>query len=199
MLLLFLKKDASLDNGDSGDAVYWNTISQADAFAIGGLISVIVSEGKIKFHKWFVYASTLFFLAYGAIMCFVQNGYDANNYFFNLGYPSANVFNLAPVFSYTIANLFFASCLFFLVDVFINNKRNWVNGFLSSKVMVQIGRVSYGMYIYHWAIMMLLKRYVSWSNSLLNFPIYLIVVFAVAYLSYILVESFFLKWKLRFA
>lgn len=199
ILFLLLQKNPSLDNGDIGDAVYWNTISQADAFAIGGLVSVVISEGKIIFQQWFVYITAILFLLYGICMSLLQYGADAGNYLFNLGYPSASVFKLAPVFSYSIANLFFASCIFFLADAFIRKQKSVISTFLSTNVLVQVGKVSYGMYIYHWAIMMLLKRYASWKNSLVNFPIYLAIVFAVAYLSYRFFESFFLKWKLRFA
>jgi peptidoglycan/LPS O-acetylase OafA/YrhL len=65
--------------------------------------------------------------------------------------------------------------------------------------LVRIGKVSYGMYLFHWAIMVYFyKRFFPdgpvWRDVLLFIP-YVVIVYLLAELSFRVYESRFLVWK----
>lgn len=68
-----------------------------------------------------------------------------------------------------------------------------ISNFLNTKVMVQIGILSYSLYI--WQQLFLTRRIHFWVNQ---FPQNLFVVFAVAFISYYLIEKPILRLKNRF-
>jgi peptidoglycan/LPS O-acetylase OafA/YrhL len=70
---------------------------------------------------------------------------------------------------------------------------------MEHKWLVAIGRVSYGMYIYHWAILVYLYQPFLHSENLLVkillFVPYVILVYLIAQLSYNKFELYFIKLK----
>ena len=84
---------------------------------------------------------------------------------------------------------------------------NNLNFFFKSKVLMQIGKISYGIYLYHWVIPPVLAiiigkvsflAFLQQENIFLNFILLTSYSILVAYLSFYLIEIRFLKLKERF-
>ena len=183
----------------AADAVYWNLLTHLDAFFIGALIPVFRLQEKIDRPHWI----------FGLAFCLALIGGGLNFYFgggphpflTDLGYDHDQVGNLAHVWRYTLLNFLFAS----LILVLISPRAHALDGMrklLSGSWLVRVGRVSYGMYIFHWAILVYGFERIFGQNSAYSrwlwFPLYVAVVFLVAECSYRFFESKFLVLKDRF-
>lgn len=49
--------------------------------------------------------------------------------------------------------------------IYINENKNWVSSFLSSKLMVWIGKISYSLYLWHWVVLAIM-RYIYQGSEL---------------------------------
>ena len=85
---------------------------------------------------------------------------------------------------------------FAVYDSTINLEYRWLNF---------LGKISYGIYVYHWLVILMMFKCLSYfeieNNILINLIIYLGtigVTFLMAYLSYNYFEKFFLKIKVKF-
>jgi peptidoglycan/LPS O-acetylase OafA/YrhL len=188
-------------NGESlADIVYWNTFSHLDAFFMGGIIPVLSLDKHIKKPHFLLAGSFLLALLAG-IWEFTH--YAAHkSYLRDLGYSIGQSANYEYVWHYSCLNLFFASLI--LVFVSIHSKQRFfrLRRILESKWLVNIGRVSYSMYIFHWLIWIHLFKYLLQPETYLFrialFIPYLIVVYLFAELSYKFYEAPFIRLKDRF-
>ncbi|MEI9942607.1 MAG: acyltransferase [Chitinophagaceae bacterium] len=181
------------------NGVNFNTLCQLDAFCMGGIISVFSLDKRIKKPAPLFVGSLLAVIVFGLINFLTSP--STLNYFEDLGYHHYFTGNYQYIWQYTLLNIFFASLVLFLVSP--NNKQYFI-GFrrmLENKWMIKIGKVSYGMYIYHWLIWVYLfmkpfnpENY--WVKVLLFIP-YTIVVYLFSELSYRLFEYRFIKLKDR--
>lgn len=181
------------------DVIYWNTLSHLDAFFIGGLIPVLSLDKKIRKPQWLLLAGlAIAALAGGA------NFLDATPagipYPLELGYNHGRTANYEHVWHYSALNLLFAS--FILVLASRTNRSSVLTKILESRWLVGIGRVSYGMYIFHWAVYVyvfarFLPAHSTWMKLVLFIP-YAALVYLIARLSYHFYEAPFLKLKDRF-
>jgi peptidoglycan/LPS O-acetylase OafA/YrhL len=74
---------------------------------------------------------------------------------------------------------------------------------LSMRPLVLVGRISYGVYVFHWPIMIPFRRMLAYEplspEGLLVFALYSATVIGVAYVSYRWFETWFQRWKLPYA
>jgi peptidoglycan/LPS O-acetylase OafA/YrhL len=176
----------------AADAVYWHTLSHLDAFFMGGIIPVFRLDQKIrKPYRLFLIAGLI--AIFSGIAYYFS--YGSTGYFTNLGYSHDEVEGYAHVWRYTVLNLFFASLL--LVVTLKENK--WLQKWFGHPLLVRIGRVSYGMYIFHWLVYVYLFQRLYAPESiwlkLLMFLPYLAAVYAIAELSFRFYESWFIRMK----
>lgn len=200
-LIRYLLGEYFVSSGHSGyimaDAVYWHTASHLDAFFCGGLITVLSIDKKIsRTGRWFT-GSLLLAIAAGAISFFTSP--HLGTYLSNLGYGHGQWAHYEHVWTYTLLNFAFAMLILHL----ISQERNKVlSALMESSWMVRIGRVSYGMYIFHWAILYyVFERLFPTTNfwyKLILFLPYLLAVYLFSELSYRLFESKFIQLKDRF-
>ena len=177
--------------------VYWNTLSHLDAFFLGGMIPVFSLHKLIKKPHRLLLGSLLLVLVCGAVN-YVNEG-QHNFYPTDLGYGFGHTENYVYVWHYTVLNLLFASLILFLVS----ENRPAISGagwkLLESKWLVRVGKVSYGMYIYHWLIWYYLFEYKIQPQSVVLraslFIPYLAIVYVVAAISFKFYEEPFIKLK----
>jgi len=177
----------------AADAVYWHTAAHLDAFFMGGLIPVagLAERRKLAGNLAWITGSAV--LAAGVLRHMLYGGEGA--FFFNWGYEHAAAAGAAPVWIYTLLNLFFAALILFLLSRRSSLLSNW----LQRNWLVRIGRVSYGMYVFHWAILVYAVARLYPSDApywkWIFFPLYAAAVYGFAALSYRFYESWFLMLK----
>jgi peptidoglycan/LPS O-acetylase OafA/YrhL len=180
--------------------VYWNTLSHLDAFFLGGLIPVLSLDKLIKKPYRLFLGSLLLVLGCGALN-YLTIG-QRNFYLTDLGYGFGHTENYVYVWHYTVLNLLFASLILLLVSdhgpAIPGRARRWLEG----KWLVRVGKVSYGMYIYHWMIWYyLFEDKIQAHGVVLRaslFIPYMVIVYVVAAASFTFYEERFIKLKDRY-
>ena len=179
------------------DAVYWNTLSHLDAFFMGGIIPVLSLNKKIKKPQLIFFAAIAIAFTAGLINFLTIN--SGHSYLNDLGYDHGQSKLYQHVWQYTCLNLVFASFILLLVSNYSNRLIAFIRKSFESNWMVRIGKVSYGMYIFHWAILVYFyNRFFHTDNiyfKLVLFIPYVIIVYLFAEVSFRLYESKFLKLK----
>ena len=184
----------------TADAVYWNTLSHLDAFFMGGIIPVLGLDKKIRRPQRLLLVAGLLVLVAGMI----NFGFSLSQwpYLADMGYSHGRVGNYEHVWHYTLLNIFFASFLLMLVSPFGGRVVRLFHRVLELDWLVRIGKVSYGMYIFHWAVYYYFYDRLFHSDKLLLNILFFIpyagVVYGVAWVSYRWYESWFIALKDRF-
>lgn len=191
----YLMNFSSLHVDAAGEAIYWFTVSHLDAFAMGGAIPIFKLHEKVsKPGKWLICFTTILVIA-GGLNALAISGHKPNFDFTSLGFPIGNMSYKQHVWSYTLLNITFASLILYLL--LHRGKKN----FLTSPIMVSIGRVSYGIYLFHWAILAAFSVFVEKLPiaipSIVLFTGYFLIVYGIALLSFHYYEKIFLKLKDR--
>lgn len=195
---------------DVGDCVYWFTGSQIDAFAWGAWVAVSPRWWNTSSRRLLPYCVGLV-LSLGIV-----NLWDMKHAFHDfpissLGYPLAMISNGEHIWGYSVLNALFALCVAFLVG-------SGRPHLLEHKYLVAIGRISYGMYLFHWIVLIgvqfAMRAITSsvvvadpWSLSgivvrlcfLLNRTVALVLIILLASLSYRYFESRFLSLKKKYS
>lgn len=114
------------------------------------------------------------------------------------------------IISETLFRFFVSVCSFFLIGCSIFKMNNRFGRFLENKVIQYLGRISYGLYLYHFIVSSLLNGWyhnywdsiatsipavLRYNSYLISFPLYLAITIALASLSYYIIEKPFLKLK----
>ena len=179
------------------NSVYFNTFCQLDAFCTGGIIHVLALNIRIKKPVRWMCISLMAVVVAGTINYITSN----SPYVFlgDWGYYNYSTVNYQYVWHYTLLNIFFASILLTLIS---QHSLRWLTIFLENKWMVNIGKVSYGMYIFHWLVwtylFMKLFNTDSFYIKLALFVPYSIVTYFLAQVSYSLYEVHFINLKDKF-
>ncbi len=194
--LLFDYYQRRTDVFTAADAVYWNTLSHLDAFFLGGLIPVLALDMTIKRPYIFLYFTFSLALVAGLINYFSQD----SSFFLlgDLGYNFEKTGNGAPVWRYSLLNFFFSAFILCLTSK-VAGRSSWLVRICSNRWLVRMGKVSYGMYVFHWALFIyLFTRFNPSHNWRINVTIflpYLLLVYLLAEFSFIYYESKFLLLK----
>lgn len=185
--------NTTIDTGSFGEIIYRMLPSQLDSFAFGALIPLF-SLHKIKKRIGLAFLLVMGVTVLLGLLNLNSIPDDIMPGISSLGYPIGNMINYSHVWSYTVINI----ASLFLILVVLNSDVNiWYNRILGSKVFIAIGRVSYGLYVYHWVLLsayrVLIGKYID--NTFLSFSIYFVICYLVSELSYRLFEKFFIDLK----
>lgn len=169
-----------------GQAVYNLTFCQADAFAAGALVAVFQQELRTHALALFLSMSVLL-LAAGQVFLFLMNGKITS-----FGYDLNLIHYGQHIWGYTLINLWAASLLLLLCQP------NWLSRLFANPALAYIGKISYGMYVFHLLVMVFVLRIAGKQHSLLNlatFLAYIVLLVLVCAASYHFFESRFLALK----
>lgn len=185
----FLLTNTSLNLEAAGEAVYWFTFSHLDAFAFGGAIPIFNLHEKVQRPGLLCLIFATVILSIGSFRL-AQEPVISPIHFSSLGYPIASLDYGQHIWSYTLLNAFFA--LLILWVSYSSGGKLFSNSFL-----VSIGKVSYGMYLFHWGILGAFSKIANQLpiSSLLSFVIYFFGVYLFARASFYFFETYFLKIK----
>jgi peptidoglycan/LPS O-acetylase OafA/YrhL len=165
-------------------AVYVSTFSHIDAFLTGGFAAVYGKGKSIKTTHLYLFLAGIIFT--GIIANALNTGHPDLR---SLGYrdfmPDSGKF----IWGYTLWNIFFALTLVRL------NNRNFHPKLFENNILNFLGKVSYGLYIYHYPILYLVKNYVQLEGYVLKMFLALLLTVIVSWLSFIFYESKVLTLK----
>lgn len=123
-----------------GIAIYCVTFCQLDAFATGAAVVLFVRQRWLR-PGLIAIGCALLFLVCGQASSFLATGRLTLNTSF--GYPPGLMRGGQYIWGYTLFN--FCSAAMILVAL----SRNWFSTLLSHPALTYVGKVSYGMYIFH--------------------------------------------------
>jgi len=174
-----------------GLVVYSLPLSHVDAFAMGAYLSRYSISGA---RPQLLLAGTLVPVL-GFLATYNQTGTIGP--ISALGYDLATGATYQFIWSYTLLNYFFALLIYCVVRHSL-----WIR-FLELPWLRYLGKISYGMYVYHLAVIWFVHRFVEarWQNPIafwLNVLLALSITIVVASLSYHLLERPILDLKDRF-
>jgi len=153
-------------------------ISNADAIFSGALLAILSYKKFFNINQkiWKIKGLDLLFIS----IIFISTYCVHRGYLGLLFYPSSS----------TICNVMI--CLLLLRTII--NSGTLLYKFLNKKVMIQLGLISYSLYI--WQQLFLIPRN-GYGNklSVLNFPLNIIIAIVVSYISFNCYEKYFLKLK----
>lgn len=120
---------------------HFQSMTRIDGLCIGSLIAIWRS-GDIKTYKAKIFRLSFILLSVHAFLFLLSKTFlkGIPNFPF-LGYTS-----IAVIFGITVVYA-------------IENKNSWIKIFLENRILKGLGKISYGLYVYHWPIMALLKLY----------------------------------------
>lgn len=200
-IVRYLLSEAMLSNGYSesytGQTVYRFTFGQWDGFAFGALIPVFSLKSSKWNPAWLFFGALAILLVLGlwTRSVLLEQGQDSPLGAF--GYQIGLMTNYQHVWSFTLWDF-----AFFLLTLYVvkaadtaGSVAQWIFG---NQVMVFVGKISYGLYVYHWIIMMTLQKYThNMTSGFIGLLLYLAVTFAVAAVSFYTLERWMLSLKDR--
>ncbi|WP_448518542.1 acyltransferase family protein [Rhodoflexus sp.] len=178
-----------LPDDAAGEAVYWFTFSHFDAFATGAAIHLFGWQQSTQAGSCLIGTLSLL-LAAGLCNDYLT---ATNADLTSLGFPIGGLANLQHVWSYTLLNFAFAAFLAWLMQ-------RQGRTLFAHPLLVRVGQVSYGIYLFHWAILGIFAKVLAGFStgviaSAAMFTAYTILVYVAAWLSFRYFESWFLRFK----
>jgi peptidoglycan/LPS O-acetylase OafA/YrhL len=181
-----------------GDAVYWFTLSHADAFAAGALVALLGLGARVTRPALVAVAATGVVAAAGAVNLSLLRSSGAELPMGTLGFPLASIANHFHVWGYTLLNLAAAALVAAAVAA---HQRGGIVAGLGWGPLAGLGKISYGVYVLHWPLLVLFNASVRYRGMTVRGAIlcavWFALVVAVAWLSWRFYESRFLALKDR--
>jgi peptidoglycan/LPS O-acetylase OafA/YrhL len=196
-----------------GDVLYILTPFQLDALSLGACIALFDPGAIVKKMKVWLWVTGALLVITGAAHLLILPAYNVQIENSSLGFDNPVYHLVNPTNNFILNNRYFYTIpllnLFFglLVLAAVNGKL-WPH-FFENRILVQIGKISYGIYIYHLFFsylyrLMFLHLFdseldnVNIAGQIVNGAIYLLLLYAIAWLSYYGFERRFLAIKKRF-
>jgi len=199
-LLLYLivnHQTSELINPNEDIVIYVLPFSHIDAFITGGFFSVYLKKYKPK--TSFILVCFFSILIIGV----VTSKISIHSFQFNsMGYSPFMKDSYKYIWGYSLFSIFFSILLLRL------NHRDFCKYIFENNLLNYLGKISYGLYIYHFSILGLVKdnigKFISYNSCPLIMKISLVssisllitIIFSI--ISFELFEKFFLKLKTRF-
>lgn len=172
--------------------IYWNTFFRADSFLAGFMLYIAIENGFYKLFSRFAVPVIAVCIATIAAGCLYYGTMRLNPFFTSGGFLALEIA--------------FASILFLA----INERENIIKKITHSSFLKATGKISYGMYIFHWPVFLLsfsfINKLLSYLHLILpasciqiiNALVSIIISYAISYVSFRFFESKFLKLKSKY-
>lgn len=157
------------------------TFSRFDELAIGSLLAVLELENKLVTRH--LKKITLVFLIFLAPLAYIsfKNG-------------SYSLFDSS--IRHLILGIFYGS---FIAIVITAGASSLIKKLLNRNYLRFIGKISYGLYVYHPLCFVIINNYIGSTSIVINFTLSFGFAFIISVLSYNLIEKKFLKLKNKFS
>lgn len=174
ILLVFALKYFMLQNGMS---ISYFTFTRIDQILIGSVLAIMENNNSLTKKQ-----SRLFIITGLCIFPIAVVIYIIAPYFYFI----------KEMMKYSLLALFFFSIIGFLLtkkETFIVNK------LLESEALQYLGKISYGIYVWHILAIFILNKFLILKNVYLDLALTIILSIALAHLSYFYFEAYFLRLK----
>lgn len=181
----------------TGQIVYRFTFGQWDTFAFGAAIPVFgLLSASINPSRW-LWGAGFLAVAFGLLNYAAMMNGGAGVGISSLGYPCGGMENYQYVWSYTIIALL---CMCVILAVVKYEQSKVVRVLFGNAFMVFLGKISYGLYVYHFVIWMAYGKFAKpyFKVPLLGFLCYGVICIVVAYISFVVIEKPLLSFKNKF-
>jgi peptidoglycan/LPS O-acetylase OafA/YrhL len=156
------------------------TLTRIDQLIIGAVLSLLEYDGSLMNRK-----SKYYFLIIGlSIFPIAASVYYFSGYFYLL----------KELIKSTLMALFFMCILGYLIS---SEQSTTINKILSSKIMRHLGKISYGIYVWHVSVIFAFNKYVMTGFIVLDLLLIIGMSVIVAHISFTYVEDYFLKFRER--
>lgn len=161
---------------------YFNlyTFTRIDGICIGSMLALL-RQFNSEFLK-----------KYTSVIVFALAGLNFLFYFIN------KEFGFTFPFKAMIGYTTFAVLFGILVNEVVDNKHKIVSAIFENRLLKFFGRISYGLYIFHWPVYLIFKGHFSISNNLIQSAIPTIIAIIISVISYEFFEKKFLSLKKNF-
>ncbi|TDQ19365.1 peptidoglycan/LPS O-acetylase OafA/YrhL [Algoriphagus boseongensis] len=160
---------------------FYFTFTRMDELAMGALIAVLELKNKLSTSYFNRYLASFLLLALPLIGLWV--------------WTSGSGILVIQVVKYNFISISF----FCILCIILSSKSDsFLNRFLRNRVLFFLGKVSYGLYVYHPFVYLLYATYTPISNVFLNFAGSFLLTVVIATMSYYSFETPFLKMKKYF-
>jgi len=176
---------------DSNNIGYYvATSARLDSLSIGALLAYCIRYRRAFLEKWnsFVFYISLLYIL--CVLILTQDPHFSNPYFAKFGL--------------TVIALLFGSTLIFSIA---SSKKGFVHKLFTHPIMTFLGKISYGLYVYHWILYVFIKpplESIIFSNlqnatlaKIFTSLTILAVAISLSYLSFLFIEKQFLRLKTR--
>ncbi len=157
--------------------IYVIPFSYLDSFAIGGIAALYCSQRDANFKAWL---AIIFTIGIGTITEFISTGSIELS---SLGYKPYLSDSYKYIWGYTLLNIVFASILIAV------KSGNFIGCIFNNPVLSYIGKISYGLYVYHYPVLWILGTYFLVKPYLIFCVLSLTVTILVSICSYELLEK----------
>lgn len=158
------------------------TTTHLDAFAIGGYAALFPFQASRKL----LFGSFAVLLGVGLIVLVTSRGADGNPLpLGSLGYPLGLSGGFAMFWGYSLINI----CSALLIDCVAHGR--FAPRFFGNPIMSYLGKISYGLYIFHFPLQSLVGRLLPGSPLALQ-------IFVQFSLTIVLASASFHLWEARF-
>lgn len=178
--------------------VYANTFSYLDTFAFGAAVSVFNLPQKIKRTKLLFTGLVTAMIVTGIMLSGFAQALNPGNLTF--GFPVKSMDAGRHIWAYSLIAVL--AVLLIVITIQNSQSNTFWNKFMSNPALMYMGKLSYGAYVLHNAVIFCLKpmigRDAGFPVQAVFFAAYLAIVFGLATVSYYGFEIFFLRLKERF-
>jgi peptidoglycan/LPS O-acetylase OafA/YrhL len=165
----------------SYDRAHMSLDTRADALLIGCFVSVLVVNRLIPTTFWALVAIRILSFASTVLLCSLIVGGVSDEVYYKYGVAS-----LTPI------------CVGFVIIDLMGKPLRLTQWFLQNAALVWVGRLSYGLYLWHIPVFFMIGTHNTWSGIQVQ-GLRFLSVFLVAAASFYLIEQPFLRLKSRFS
>lgn len=174
----------------TGEITYAITLSQFDGFALGAAIPVFKLRERIRNPgRWALFV-LLVVLVIGYLNYLSIKVENPSFSIASLGMSVGDLSNMQHVWSYSFINILFLFVILYII-------KEGYAGVFCNRLLVKFGKIAYGMYIFHFAILvgilMLEQRFIH--NHFVSILLALLICYGVAHVSYHYFEKKFLAFR----
>lgn len=178
------------------DVIYWFPLSHLDAFFTGTAIGLLQLGERIRRPLLLFISALLITLAAGLANYYTDS--HGHTLPVSMGYNFGDTNSYQHVWYYSVLNCCAGALLLLLVSPHTSGAGSLITKFFENRVLVAIGKVSYGMYILHWVIQtQIISTWIP-VNDHNKYWLFLVdapLVYGLSWLSFNLIEKRFIKLK----